>query len=175
MKNRLYFLMLAITILSIGTSSVQSVQPLYGTADTQFNLGFPGPQDEIPDWVGHININGVNYGIVFYNLGTGKSLNNKADVNTVFFTEQWVVFSSIDIHFNDQGVLTDWSHGSIVMSGDDTGVVSIANSHYVMNGEVRVANGIFNIYQGHTVHISGTVQWYDFGAPQFAHGPFRIN
>ncbi len=156
-------------------SSVQSAQPLYGTVNAQFNLGFPGPQNVIPDWVGHISINDNEYGIVFFNLGTGKSFDNELQGNVVFFTEQWVIYSSMDFQFNDQGVMTYWNHGPVLMSGDDTGIVSLANSNYHMNGGVQLANGLFHNYLGKTVHISGTVLWDVNGNPQFAPGQFRIN
>ncbi len=44
-----------------------------------------------------------------------------------------------------------------------------------MNGIVEEASGGFAIWLGHTVHMSGYIIWYDFGAPHYAPGTFRIN
>lgn len=169
--------MLALTILSMSFANVQAVKPLEATTDVQFNLGYPGPQDQIPDWVGHLYVDGMEYGIIFYNVGTGKPFTTQNGGQTVFFKEEWIVFASIDYQFDSQGVLQpDWSAGPILMSGNDQGVVSLANSAFRMNGLVQYATGPFQNYQDLSVHMSGIVQWYPSGAPHYAlNGNFRIN
>lgn len=79
--------MLIAFVLTIGLSTVEARKQLVGTMDLQFNLGFPGPQTEIPDWMGHITINDEVYGMVFFNIGTGKSFDIATKGRNVFFGE----------------------------------------------------------------------------------------
>ena len=44
-----------------------------------------------------------------------------------------------------------------------------------MNGNVEEANGDFEQWIGRNVFMSGVIEWYPFGAPQYAPGTFRIN
>jgi len=143
--------------------------------DLQFNLGYPGPQADIPDWVGHITIDGHQYGMAFFNIGTGKPFDSQNSGKNVFFGELWFIYESITLQFNDNGVLTSWSNGSVLLAGNDQGVVTLANFKYHMNGEVTTARGGFQAYLGNQVHMSGEIQWYSFGAPRNAPGEFRIN
>lgn len=144
--------------------------------DLQFNLGWPGPQAEIPDWVGHITFEGddTEYGMAFFNIGTGKSF-DVASGNVIFFSEIWTIYESIDFEFDTDGVLTVFEPGAIVLNGTDEGIVSLANSKYHMNGEITEAFGDFVMWQGRNVHMSGIIVWYPFGAPYTAPGICRFN
>lgn len=174
MRKKIISLFLIATILPISIAVIDAKKPLYGTMDLQFNLGFPGPQTEIPDWLGYITINGEEYGMVFFNIGTGKPFAGSPSDSVVFFGEIWVIYEWINIQFDEFGV-AEWTHGSVVLLGTDEGIVSLNNDKYHMTGEVTEAYGEFSEWTGRNVYMSGVIQWYPFGAPQYAPGTFRIN
>ena len=66
-------LVVAFTVALVSAAPVEAKKPLIGTLDLQFNLGWPGPQNEVPDWVGNITIDGKLYDMAFYAIGSGKS------------------------------------------------------------------------------------------------------
>ena len=80
----------------------------------------------------------------------------------------------------DGFVLTQFVPGDIVLSGYDRGIVTVPNSRYHMNGDVRVADGELAGLLGGSVHMSGDIVWgdgdvYPLGAPPHAPGVFRVN
>ncbi|MFX0182296.1 MAG: hypothetical protein ACFE95_04355 [Candidatus Hodarchaeota archaeon] len=177
MKKKLSVLFLMVSFLVlIPALSVSANTPLYGTMDLQFNLGWPGPpQTVIPDWVGTITIDGEEYGMAFFAIGTGKPFGEQNEGSPHFFVEVWRIYDGIKIKFNDDGVLTKFKPGSILLWGYDTGLTNLANSKYHMTGTVEEAFGPFSMYVGRNVYMSGEIIWYPFGAPQFAPGIFRID
>lgn len=84
---------------------------------------------------------------------------------------------ALAFEFNPDGTLDFGSFvpGEIVLSGYDSGIVTVKNSKYHMNGDVQVAEGDFADWLGRNVHMSGLIEWYPFEAPHFAPGVFRIN
>jgi hypothetical protein len=175
MRKKLISVILMVTVLSMGFTIIDAKKPLYGTTDLQFNLGFPGPQTEIPVWLGTINIDNEEYGMIFFNIGSGKSFVDTPSESNTFFGEIWVIFEWIEIEFDEFGALASWNAGPKVLLGTDEGVVTFKNDKYRMNGEVTEAYGIFSGWIGRSVYMNGIIQWYPFGAPQYAPGEFRIN
>lgn len=177
MKKQFLYLGLVVFILTMGTTNVQAAAPLEIEAHAQFNLGWPGPQTNVPDWVGTVNINGHTYGIAWFNIGSGKTFDNAGKSQAAsFFGEIWRIYDSISFQFDSNGVLTSFHPGNIVITGNDQGVVSFPNSAYRMNGVVQDAPGsAFSVYLGHTVHMSGLITWWANGNPLYADGPIRIN
>ncbi len=149
----------------------QADQPLYGDMDLEFNLGWPGPNTTVPVWIGTVMIDGSQYGMVFFNVGSGKPFVDRVQGNVAFFGEIWVIYDWITFNFDTQEFL----HGEVLLWGVDEGVTTRANSKYRMNGSVEGAFGIFEQWDGRNVHMSGTIEFYPFGAPHFAPGVFRIN
>lgn len=148
--------------------------PLIGTMDLQFNLAWPGPNEVVPDWVGTITIDGDEYGMAFFNTGTGKPFDEQPADN-VFFEETWAIYETLDFSFTPDGFLDEFEPGDVVLSGYDRGISVLVNASYRMNGDVRVAEGEFAEWLGRHVHMSGDLVFYPFGAPQYAPGTFRIN
>jgi hypothetical protein len=172
-KRKIIVTVLALAIAMLATPFVGTVmakKPIMGTMDLEFNLSWPGPQADIPDWVGTVTIDSSEYGMAFFCIGSGKPFAD--DPGKVhFFEEIWVIYDYLEFDFGTQ----ELNYGQILFWGYDKGVVSLANSHYVMNGNVEEAHGDFAIWQGHNVHMSGDIVWYEFGAPHYAPGTFQIN
>lgn len=170
----LALLLFLITALVAPTSAAR---PLVGDMDVQFNLEWPGPDQGVPIWVGTVTIDGQEYGMAFFNTGTGKPFDDHPSDSVSFFEETWTIYRTLGFEFNDNGglIMDSWEPGEVVLSGYDRGVVSFANSRYRMNGYVEVAADDFAQWVGRRVHMSGVIEFYDFGAPHFAPGVFRIN
>ncbi len=169
--NRLGSLLIVFALLLTPALTAHAEQPLYGEMDLEFNLGWPGPNPVIPDWVGTVTIDGVQYGMAFFNIGTGKPFVDPFVGKVVFFGEVWVIYEWMSFNFETQELL----HGDVLLWGDDQGVTGLANGKYRMNGGVHGAFEHFAELQGRNVHMSGIIEFYPFGAPHFAPGTFRIN
>jgi len=152
--------------------SVSAKKPLYGTMDLQFNMGWPGPQEEIPDWVGHIYIDSdgdgecEEYGMIFFLL-------ELAEIGSVtFFSEKWVIFDTLVCEFDKDGYLTVFEPGSPVLWGYDEGLTT-KNGKYHMTGNVKEAFEPFSMWAGRNVYMSGRIVVNSDG--MFAPGTLRIN
>jgi hypothetical protein len=175
-RRAMVVLGVGLALALVGGTSAQAKAPLYGDLDTQFNLGWPGYQEEIPDWVGTVTIDGQDYGTAFFLTGTGKPFAEQPPGGVLFFEETWVVYEELDFAFDDTGVLVQFEPGDVLLSGYDRGVMSAANAAYRMNGDVSVANGPFADWLGRSVHMGGVIEFYDFGLPYRAPvGTIRIN
>ncbi|MEA3509946.1 MAG: hypothetical protein U9R51_00785 [Actinomycetota bacterium] len=175
MRRKLSVVLVMIVVLSLAAiAPVNAKAPLVGEMDLEFNLAWPGPQDVVPDWVGTVTFDGDEFGIAFFLLGTGKPFEVDPPGQAGFFGEIWRIYDGLDYELVD-GVLTVFEPGPVVMWGYDTGMVSLKNSKYHMNGSVEYAGHDFEEWLGRSVHMGGVIEWYDFGAPQFAPGTFRLN
>lgn len=132
---------------------------------------WPGPQTDIPDWVGTITIHGSEYGMAFFCFGSGKAFDDFLKGEVHFFEEIWVIYDWMTFDFETQ----ELEYGEILLLGYDFGQTNIANSRYRMNGVVEEAFGDFAAWQGYTVHMSGEIIWSGPGVPHYAPGIFRIN
>lgn len=165
---------LALLVTAV-SAPVAAKAPLRGTMDLQFNLAWPGPQDEIPDWVGTITFDGDEYGMAFFAIGTGKPFDADPSTSVHFFEEIYVIYETLDYAFDADGNLTLFDPGPVVMAGPDTGLTNMVNSKYHMTGRVETASGPFAALEGRHVYMSGLIEWYPFGAPQYAPGELRVH
>jgi hypothetical protein len=174
MRRLTILLALAFTLAFVPAIPAQAKKPLTGTMDLEFNLLWPGLQDEIPDWVGNIAINEVEYGMTFFCIGA------KDAGNVHFFEEIWTIYDWVELHTEvvDDEVNQWLEYGEILLWGYDAGVVAWQNNKYHMNGNVEEAIGDFAVWEGRNVHMSGIIEWQEIDgvvAPQYAPGIFRIN
>jgi hypothetical protein len=51
----------------------------------------------------------------------------------------------------------------------------MVNSKYHMTGSVEEAHGALSMWDGRKVFMSGIIEWYPFGAPQYAPGILRFH
>ena len=175
-KLSVLFPLVFILTLVVPIILVSAKKPLIGEMNLQFNLGWPGPpQTNIPEWVGTITIDGEEYGMAFFAIGTGKPFEDQNEGSPFFFEEVWRIYDGIHYKFNETGFLIEFVPGPIVLWGYDVGLTNLKNSNYHMIGNVEVANDPFSMWVGRSVHMSGDIIWYPFGAPYQAPGIFRIN
>lgn len=174
MKNQIVYVGFVAFILILGVTSAQTNESVRGTITLDRNLSWPGPQTSTPDWIGFVNINGVQYGMAFFHITTGKPFTNGAKGTAKFFGEIWTIYDTISYQLNN-GKLVSWTHGTILLNGTDSGVVTTSNTLYRMNGEINYAIGNFAMYLGYQVHMSGHIVFYPSGAPEAAPGVFQID
>jgi hypothetical protein len=180
MKKKLSVVLSLTVVLSLMmVAPVSADPPMRGTMDLTFNLGHPDCADIA--WLGTITIDGDLYDMAFVPVGTGKPFDEDPNTSIHFFEEIWTIYElgTFDYVFTEiEGVdvLTTCNDEFAVpvLSGHDSGTTSIKASRYRMNGEVDFAAGDFAGLEGHKVHMSGTVEWYPFGAPHFGPGDFRL-
>lgn len=188
--SSLLLLTLAFTLALLPAETAQAKKPLIGTMDLEYNLGWPEPQDEIPDWVGTITIDGEEYDMLFFAIGSGKAFDDAFKGKIHFFEEIWAIYDLDDgfpaIPSNDPD---DWAYflpkndpDELVLWGYDKGQTNIQTSKYHMTGNVEEAFGGFSMWEGRNVYMSGIIEWQVIEtpegpvvAPQYAPGEFRIN
>lgn len=179
MSRRWLVVLAVVTALSMLVAVPASAKPpIRGDMDPlDFNLGVGDPETPCPSiaWIGTITIDGVAYGMTFIPTGSGKPFDADPSPSVHFFEEIWTIYApgTLVAEFT-AGVLTTCTLGDVVLSGHDRGITTIKSSRYHMKGEVEVAAGVFTGLEGHKVHMSGTIEWYPFGAPMSAPGSFRL-
>lgn len=177
MKARLFVAFaLAFFLFTALAMPADAKKPVVGEMDLQFNLGWPGPQAEVPIWVGTVTIDGVDHGMAFFNIGTGKPFADQPNPDAVLFAgEIWTIYDKLGLVFDEDGVLTTFAPGDVLLSGQDQGTVTLSNATYRLNGSVEEANGDFSTWLDRKVHMNGDIEFYPSGAPHFAPGTFRLN
>ena len=175
MKTKIVALfgLIALVMMALVTPA-EAKKPLSGEMDLGFNLTWTEPGTEEPVWVGTVTLDDVEYGMAFFNIGTGKPFDESPSPAVSFFGEVWVIYDVDTGNMDPSGFVP----GHIVMTGPDAGVVSFNNNKYRMNGSVKntyEGTRDFSGWEGRNVHMSGTVLFDKLGFPQFAPGTFRVN
>ncbi len=177
MKGKLSVVfLLAVALSAAWVVPASAKAPLVGQMDLQFNKAWPGPQADIPDWVGTITIDGEEYGMAFFALGSGKPFESDPSTSVHFFEEIWTIYDELDFEFDEEtSALTRFEPGNVVLSGPDYGISNLVNLKYHMNGSVDEAAGPFAEWLGRNVHISGVLKGFPGEVEWYAPGVFRIN
>ena len=127
-----------------------------GEFDLDFNGCFAGPSDEVPVWVGTIDIDGDVHDMAFFNLGDGRPpLSQDPPEGSGAFIEIWAVYDVLEITFDDECALESFG-GDLVMWGHDAGLSQYDAQEYAMTGDVVEAFGDYADLAGRDVAMSGT-------------------
>ena len=142
--------------------------------DLAWNGCWEGPNDEVPDWVGTIDIDGAAYDMVFFNLGDGRPPNQDLPEGSGAFIEIWAVYDGLEIAY-DEECATETYEGDLVMWGHDAGVSDFDAKEYAMTGTIAEAFGDYADLAGESVAMSGTFTLdEETGAPLTAPGVLEI-
>jgi hypothetical protein len=141
-----------------------------GAFDLTWNGCWEGPNDEVPDWIGTIDIDGDVHDMVFFNLGDGRPPNNDLDGA---FIEIWAVYDGLEIAYGEE-CATETYEGDLVMWGHDAGVSDFEAQTYSMAGTVVEAFGDYADLAGQPVAMSGTFSLTPDGSPETAPGVLVI-
>lgn len=144
-----------------------------GEFDLAWNACFEAPGDEVPDWIGTIDLDGDAYDMVFFNLGEGRPPNQDLPEGSGAFIEVWAVYDGLEIAY-DEECATETYDGDLVMWGHDAGVSDYDAQQYAMTGMVVEAFGDYADLAGSDVAMSGTFTLTEDGAPLTAPGVLEI-
>ncbi len=145
-----------------------------GKLELQFNRDYTEPQTTIPIWIGYVTINKNKYGLILFNIGNDRNIENETD-EYFYFREKWLIYDSLTIEFDNQGFLIHWEPGKVLMWGYDQAELNLLSYEYNMNGRIEESKGIFSKWTGHSIRISGIIESYPTGDPHFATGKLRIS
>jgi hypothetical protein len=186
LDRRLSIAALALTlmVMLVTMGVVGAKKPLYGQMTLGFNTAWFGwgPQTQVPDWVGTIEIDGETYGMLFFAFASGKPFETDPPGKVHFFEEIWAIYEEVPpaIPEGDEGVWVDWLPSNpdpavgLIMWGYDRGVTT-QNSKYHMTGNVEEAFGDFAEWEGRQVYMRGIIEWAEPGIPESAPGTLRLD
>lgn len=143
-----------------------------GTMDPYWNECFSGPGEEIPDWIGTIDVDGDVYDMLFFNVGNGRPPNHPPAEGVAAFNEVWAIYDGLQLAF-DEACAVETFDGDLVLWGLDHGTADLGAMTYEMTGPVMEALGAFDGLAGETVSMSGTIVVNE-DAPDQAPGIFQI-
>ena len=145
-----------------------------GEFDLDFNGCFAGSGDEVPVWVGTIDIDGDVNDMVFFNLGDGRPpLSQDPRKESGAFIEIWAIYDGLGIAFDEECALESFE-GDLVMWGHDAGLSQYDAQEYAMTGYVAEAFGDYADLAGKDVAMSGTFSVDEEGNPLTAPGVLEI-
>jgi hypothetical protein len=78
--------------------------------------------------------------------------------------------------FEEEFEISNDGFTTLLLQGQNHGVVPCGNNRFVANGKVEIANGPFEMWRGRNIHESGIITWViPCVLPSGATGTFRIN
>ena len=166
-------LSLVLMVVLAGAPAAMAQDKVTGEFELTWNGCFAGPGDEVPDWVGTIDMDGDLYDMVFFNLGDGRPPNHDLAAPLGSFIEIWAVYDGLDIAY-DEECATETYEGDLIMWGHDAGIGDDDAMAYAMTGTVVEAFGDYVGLTGESVAMSGTFTVTDDGAPLTAPGVLEI-
>ncbi|MGD8486347.1 MAG: hypothetical protein PVH07_06880 [Chloroflexota bacterium] len=161
---------LLLTAVMMATPAALAQDKVTGEFDLDWNGCWQGPGDEIPDWIGTIDLDGNVYDMLFWNLGDGRPPNN--DLAGAFI-EIWAVIDGLEITFDEECVMETFA-GDPVIWGHDAGVSDFDAQTYAMTGTIVEAFGDYADLAGQPVAMSGTFTLDADGNPLTAPGILEI-
>ena len=169
-----------LTSLSLTLMAVLAVAPatmaqdkVTGAYELDWNTCWPGPQDEVPDWVGTIDLDGNAYDMIFFYLGDGRPPGQDLPEGQGAFIEIWAIYDGLEMTFDDECALETFE-GDLVMYGHDAGVSDYDAKEYAMTGYIVEAFGDYADHTGSDVSMSGTFTTDEEGNPLTAPGVLEI-
>ena len=144
-----------------------------GEYELAWNGCFTAPGDEVPDWVGAIDLEGDVYDMVFFNLGDGRPPGQDLPEGSGAFIEIWAVYDGLELAYDDDCAPVTYA-GDLVMWGHDAGVSDYEAQEYAMAGTIVEAFGEHADLAGQPVAMSGTFTMTEDGDPATAPGVIEI-
>jgi hypothetical protein len=167
-------------ILSLGLLAALAAAPavsaqdkITGDYDLDWNTCWPGPQDEVPDWVGTVDIDGDVHDLIFFILGDGRPPGQDPPEGSLAFIEIWAVYDGLAIAYDEECAVESFQ-GELLMWGHDAGMSDLEAQEYAMTGYVAEAFGDYADLAGKDVVMSGTFTLDDEGNFLTAPGAFEI-
>lgn len=151
-------LALALTAVLVLAPAAMAGQKLTGSMALDWNDGWSGPSDVIPDWVGTVDFDGDVYPMVFFNVGTGKNPRHNPGGKAAFFEEYWAVYEDNVTAVWDGSVFIGFEPApTTVLYGYDKGQFNAQTSRYHMSGYIMTAAGPFEGLEGQRITMRGAL------------------
>ena len=166
--------------LTLGSMAVLSFAPaalaeggVSGKMDLKWNACYGGPpSEEVPDWIGTVELDGAVHDILYFNVATGRPPTLPPQEPPMLSAHEiWAIYDGLELLFDDECAIETFE-GDLVLWGHDYGVATLPD--FVLNGTVIEASADFTELAGHDVTISGVVDLTEEGAPSAAPGEFVI-
>ena len=177
MLRRLTLTMALALVATLALAPVAMAQgKISGPMDLTWNpcYGAP-PSEEMPDWIGTVELDGNTYDVLFFNVGVGRPPTEPVAETVVSASEIWALYDGLDLTFDEECAISTFD-GDAVMWGHDYGLMDLAvGPEFVLRGWVIEADDDFADLVGEDVVISGTVEMDpETGAPLAAPGEFVV-
>jgi hypothetical protein len=173
MLRKLLLSLSLVLMALLATAPAAMASKAVGNVDLAWNDCWQGPSDEVPDWVGTVDIDGSVYDMVFFNLGDGRPPQQDAPEGHGAFIEIWAVYDGLELAYDDACAPLTYE-GDLVMWGHDAGLSDREAQAYSMTGAVVEAFGDHADLAGESMFMSGTFTLTDEGAPLTAPGVIEI-
>ena len=145
---------MSVMLLAAATSATAN-EPVRGTMDLEWNPCWTETGDVVPDWVGTITFGEDEYGMAFFNIGTGKAFDETGGL-AGFFEEVYRIYDGL-VPLVGKCFVPD--PADVLLWGYDRGMFNGATAKYHMSGTVvdADADGPFAGFDGRGVHMSGLI------------------
>jgi hypothetical protein len=160
---------LAVAAAMVLVPAAMAADKVTGDVELAWNECFTGPGDEVPDWVGTVDIDGDVHDMVFFNLGDGRPPNQDPAEGTGAFIEIWAIYDGLELAYDD-ACAPQTFEGDMVMWGHDAGLSDREAQQYAMTGTVVEAFGDYADLAGQPIYMSGNFTLTDDGEPLTAPG-----
>jgi len=168
-KSVLSFALAMTAVLALAPATMAQDQ-VTGDFELDWNACWAGPGDEVPDWVGTVDIDGTAYDMVFFNLGDGSPPGHDRDGS---FIEIWAIYDGLQLDFDADCAAVTYA-GDLAMWGHDAGISDFEAKSYSMTGSVVEGFGDYADLTGESVAMQGTFTLDPDGNPLTAPGVIEI-
>lgn len=166
---------LALTASLTLAPAVMAEDAVTGTFDLTWNECITElPNQDVPDWLGTIDIDGKAYDMAFFNLGMGRPPGEELGENSPSFIEVWAIYDGLEVAFDPECAMTTYE-GEMAMWGHDYGTADIEASTFEMTGTVAEAYGEFADLVGHEIEMNGSFYIDPETELEKAPGEFRVS
>jgi hypothetical protein len=158
MRRAITTLAVMSVILLAAATSATAEQPIRGTMELEWNPCWAETGDVVPDWVGTITFGEDEYGMAFFNIGTGKAF-DEVGGRVGFFEEVYRIYDGLvpQVGVPQVGECFVPDPADVLLWGYDRGVFNAVTAKYHMSGSVEFAIGPFAGLAGRRVHMSGLI------------------
>ena len=144
-----------------------------GEFDLAWNECWPGYNDEVPDWVGTVDLDGDVHDMVFFLLGNGRPPGQELGDDRGAFIEIWAIYDGLEITYGEE-CAPESLEGELVMWGHDAGVSDFGAKEFAMTGKVVESSGDYSDLAGADVVMNGTFTMDEDGNLLTAPGTIEI-
>jgi hypothetical protein len=151
-----------VAVLAVAPAAMAQY-PVEGEFDLTWNECYGQPPDqEMPNWIGTVDIDGAVYDILFWNVGSGWPPGHAPVEPFAPFNEVWAVYDGLELVFGGDCAM-ETLQGDLVLWGHGAGLLDRDTMEYTATGNVVEAFAGFDGLAENGVSMSGSVEAADDG------------